>query len=686
MSSTTSSPFLEHPKSEYSNHGETSIRYTEDTELNYKQTISKLQFQLASTRTEKDLLEQQKQSIISTYEDALLKKSEELHQLQASFEYLYEDKKQLDSKVDNQSQINLTSIKGLNESIDRLTKENYNINNKYNDLEAKNSRLNRKYEQVRSDLNFQLSANDQLNTEISNLKSIILNLEGTNDDLVKELNNYSTRFNDDTSLNKLIEGLQVKNSSLQNINNQLQLKIDSLLQNKTSNELLKSKNTSLLNKIQYLEGIEEKYCKLEVEKIELENRFNDFFKILNESIKDETDVDDDSTSETKVKSFIETFKQLQYKYLVFKDKYDESQSSVNELVAEIQSLKNHQQETLIPQIDSLKSKLRDQSDSIAKHERQKLLNLKEIEFLRKSLKEMDEINVKRGKDESQNNKSTDQYLTNLEKLVDDYRNELNSLQKQLQQFQQGAQIGDKRRKTSTINAADSSLHDKLSKLQKENLVLLTKVKEKEDAVANLQSKLSDVQKLNSKKDQLQVLQLKSNLIAKDQIVKSQTLEALRKENEDLIQKYIKNLDGKDLIPKSIFERQEDDKTILQTKIDQLTNRNIRLREIYAKKSKDILTIISKYFGYSIEFLPSPLNPNDLSARIKLTSRYLNKDSKNYMVIDVEAKSLKAYGDHEFKLLCEELSSTWVKGKDQIPCLLSALNLSIYESQSRKTSV
>ena len=76
----------------------------------------------------------------------------------------------------------------------------------------------------------------------------------------------------------MYKNLTTKSNNLQNINHQLQNKIDQLLQNKTSNELLKQQNQSLLHKLQNLENIESKYLQLEIEKLQLETKYNDLFK------------------------------------------------------------------------------------------------------------------------------------------------------------------------------------------------------------------------------------------------------------------------------------------------------------------------------------------------------------------------------------------------------------------------
>ena len=138
----------------------------------------------------------------------------------------------------------------------------------------------------------------------------------------------------------------------------------------------------------------------------------------------------------------------------------------------------------------------------------------------------------------------------------------------------------------------------------------------------------------------------------------------------------------DYVPKSVFARQENDKDILQAKIDQLSKKLNRLKNVYTEKSKEILAIISRFFGYVIEFIPSPINLNDFCSKIKLVSKYMiQKDKEHsppYLILDVQSKSLKANGNYEFKTMCEELVSQWVNDKHQIPCFLSALNLKIFE--------
>ena len=138
----------------------------------------------------------------------------------------------------------------------------------------------------------------------------------------------------------MYKNLTTKSNNLQNINHQLQNKIDQLLQNKTSNELLKQQNQSLLHKLQNLENIESKYLQLEIEKLQLETKYNDLFKALDTAIASSNEYkDNENTDDTihtsKVKSFIEYCNNLQAKNLTLQEKYDSKIIQVKELTKRI---------------------------------------------------------------------------------------------------------------------------------------------------------------------------------------------------------------------------------------------------------------------------------------------------------------------------------------------------------------
>ena len=121
----------------------------------------------------------------------------------------------------------------------------------------------------------------------------------------------------------MYKNLTTKSNNLQNINHQLQNKIDQLLQNKTSNELLKQQNQSLLHKLQNLENIESKYLQLEIEKLQLETKYNDLFKALDTAIASSNEYkDNENTDDTihtsKVKVLLNIVIIFKLKILLYK--------------------------------------------------------------------------------------------------------------------------------------------------------------------------------------------------------------------------------------------------------------------------------------------------------------------------------------------------------------------------------
>lgn len=655
------SPFLEKP-------GRRLDALNDDSEYNLKQVIANLQFQLSSEKTEKKLLQQGKQGLSQEYEAVIAKKNDELASLQHDVQYLYRQREQLESKLQNLSDINTQRVTQLEDELKRLKKKNLDLVAKNDGFEVKLQKTISKLQYSETKLTVEREKNEQLAARTQDLQVERDDLTQLTQSLSKKFSEVSEYLRNDKSVT-----LQDQNDILLKSNSQLQLKIDELLQNKTSNELLKQQNISLLNKISRLEDYEQKYWNLTIANSTLQTKFDDYFKMINDSINHENN----ETNEAIVIKFVNKFKELKNSNLVLFDKYSGLESKLNEAESQIINLQS--------QTDNLTSKLTfqealaaEKDQTIKKLQNQKLLNVKEIEFLRNSLKKFDTIGKNNSKEVT--SEATNQYLTNLEKLVDDYKLEIENLKKTQPSSQS---IGDKRPRLvdEALKPKDHSRNERVIAVEAENLKLLTNVKNLEDEIKHLTDKITGMNTITTQKQEYHILQLKSNPFTKDQAIKAKTLDLLREENKELIDKYVNQSDAVDVVPKSVFARQEHEKALLQSKIDQLMKKTNRLKSIYTDKSKEILSIISRYFGYSIEFIPNPVNSNDLSSRIKLVSEYLSKDAENngFLVLDLNSKSLKANGSLEFKNLCEGLVLEWVDEKGQIPCFLSALNLKLYQS-------
>lgn len=670
MSQSRSSSFIEQPY-------DTTIEGLEGAP---RETMLNLQYKVSSLETEKKMMQQEKNELIDKYEELLTKKNEQIDNIQEDFDFLYKQREELESKLKNYKETNGHQEKHLANKVEELQNTN-------NSLQREVKQIKREYEKTQEDrrkleTDFQLvnSSRNEMKQRLALMEDEVAGLHSRNKELVNKLTKTSEQLAL-SAQDRHREDLQGKVLNLQMTNNQLQLKIDRLLQQKTSVELLKQKNITLQHSLSQMEELREKYCKLEIENAELREKFNVFFSTVEESFDQKESLDND----TEILRFIDKFKHIQNENLVLSDKYNSIKAELNGTRI---GLNNLQQEydQLTDSYRTLEKDASLQKDLITKLERQKILNQREIEYLRDMLKRADEINIKNSKD-THDNKPVEQYLSNLEKLVDEYRNEINTLQKQVASHNPDVLTSVAKRPRLVSDGSLSSIVLKVGELERENVALSTKIRELEQTNKEMHRRLHSLQELNEKKKELHILQLKSNPASKYDSIKQEMLDLLKKENEDLIRRLLAtdNEANTTLLPKSVFERQEYDKSQLSSKIEQLSKRNSRLKEIYSQKSKEILSVISKFFGYTIEFLPGAINQNDLSSRIKLVSRYmLNKedDINAYLILDVESKSLKAHGSLEFKALCEDLVTNWINDKDQIPCFLSALNLSIYDKYGK----
>lgn len=642
----------------------------------FREKLARLEYEVSTLKTEKRLLQQNKDSSIGRYEELLAKKNDELARLQSNFDYVYNQRNELKSKLENQKDVAGRNTSDLTKDTKRLREENDALRKKLDKYERQYTSVSGKLEHVRADLNRELSANDQYRERIGDLEQENKQMADLNKDLLERMKLLSAQIENNRAASQ-VEELQLKLLALQNTNNLLQSKVDSLLQAKTSVELLKQKNASMAARIQVLEAFEEKAALLEVDNVKLQAKFDEYFGAIASSV-EKQDTDEEST----VVSFILNFKQLQNRNLVLFDKLNETQSKVTELEQLNHALTSQIEQELQPQLEQLKAANTAAETEIAELKKIKILNGKEIEFLRNSLKDMDTVATRKSvaeanpdslQEQEAQRKATNQYLTNLEKLVDDYKNQIDELTKKENTKQ--ITMPSKRPRLAENTADLQTFRD----LRNENLELAATIKGLKDEIESLRKRLALKERNPSSKGN--ILELRLNPFAKDQYVKQETLDLLRKENEALITQYVKN-GNVDYVPKSVFARQENDKDILQAKIDQLSKKLNRLKNVYTEKSKEILAIISRFFGYVIEFIPSPINLNDFCSKIKLVSKYMiQKDKEHsppYLILDVQSKSLKANGNYEFKTMCEELVSQWVNDKHQIPCFLSALNLKIFE--------
>lgn len=655
------------------------------TQTALREKFARMEYELTALKTEKKLVEQSRDATIIKYERLLSSKNEELAQLQNNFDFIYNGRKLLENSL-NSAKLNASkSTESNTKNLAALRDENKKIKLKFQQLEKLYQSTVEKYEHLRADLNCELTSNDQYRERVQELQKEKAAQEAINTELLDQLQLHSSNI--DSSKNE-IDSLTAHVSFLQRTNNELQLKLDKFIQHKTGNEILKQKNASLISQIKVLEAYKEKCSRLEQENASLHLKFKTYFAAVAESI----DVPKDTDEFTAVLNFAQDFSTLQSKLLVTRDKLNESQLRVTELEnLAVQSTNKIDQLSL--QLDVSVAQNAEKDLKIASLSKTATLNQREIEFLRKSLEGFDKMvsdkNLPNAQKDTAATTSTgsEMYLDNLEKLVDDYKQEIDNLRKQLSKSNVSLEQAPTKR-PRLLDSSETRVKDH-SALRAENLELSIEVKTLKTQVETLKQSIEDRNKFSLKNGSVgSVLELRGNPFAADQAIKQETLNVLRAENADLIARFIEKSTVEE-VPRSVYARQEHDKDVLQDKVDILVKKMDRLKTVYADRSKDIISIISKFFGYAIEFIPNPIHPNDLCSKLKLVSKYLKQAKTDgeppYLILDVRKRAMKAHGNYEFKKLCEDLVEKWVNEKYQIPCFLSALNLEIY-SESLNTDV
>lgn len=321
--------------------------------------------------------------------------------------------------------------------------------------------------------------------------------------------------------------------------------------------------------------------------------------------------------------------------------------------------------------------------AVARVERQRTLAVKEVEYLRAQLKAFD------AEDETFNSVNFDQNkvdrVTELEQLVDNYKEEIQALHKELSALESSVAagepvVGSKRKADESeseqlgeLNRKRRKLADELSKLQTQHQVL-----QKEHEV--VQSRLAAAESANKTR----ILSLRSNPTSDFEAIKVATLEALKQENKDLLSQLQKQArrapnPNTPLIPASQLAaaRREIEEAQRETASAQKTTR--RLKEVWAAKSQEFKEAIFSTLGWTVTFIPN--------GKMRVESLYCpsaTDEQENSIVFDGERGTMKVAGGPQspFARRIADLIQFWVRDKGCIPGFLAALTLEFYDEQTR----
>ncbi|KAM0189994.1 hypothetical protein ACHAPA_008468 [Fusarium lateritium] len=349
----------------------------------------------------------------------------------------------------------------------------------------------------------------------------------------------------------------------------------------------------------------------------------------------------------------------------------------------IQSL-NNEKSHLMSEVENAKSAANATNTDKARLrlDRQRALAVKEVEYLRAQLKTFDT------EDETlqpeQFDQARSQRVQELEELVDKYKTEVQNLHAELSAVEPSATgtpqpaTGSKRSR-----AEDDSTQEQLGQLTRKKRMLEEQVTKFQNKMALLEKDLSTSrEQLQAAKQQTQtrVLSLKSNPTSDFEAIKRSTLEALKKENEDLLAK-LRGSASVPTIPTSVLSAMEREIAAAKTETASAEKRTRRLKEVWGSKSQEFKEAIFSTLGWTVTFIPN--------GKMRVESTFYpsqTDEHENSIIFDGERGTMKVGGGPRsaFARRISDQIGFWVREKGCIPGFLAALTLEFYEEHTKAT--
>ena len=309
------------------------------------------------------------------------------------------------------------------------------------------------------------------------------------------------------------------------------------------------------------------------------------------------------------------------------------------------------------------------------YEQQKILISEECKLLRNQLNEFFKYNkdtMNNGNEDHNNNNSRELMQKGLETLVDDYKNrseeltnDLKLLNEKLANSLEAEQNSSNKKRRLGISSQSNGLtyySQRINELQLEN----SKLNRDLDKYKNLNKLLDEKLKrlIMLKEEKNKIIQLRDNPLAKEQFIKRKQLDLLKQENEDLLKKLQSSTTDIKEVPLSVVKTMEFDLRQCEKELFKSNKRFTRLKEIFNKKSLEFIEVVNSILGFKLEF--------QQNNKVKVYSCFR---PDKYLVIDLMKNTLVSNLNLSN---WEELFSTWIEQREQIPCFLATITLQLWQ--------
>lgn len=330
-------------------------------------------------------------------------------------------------------------------------------------------------------------------------------------------------------------------------------------------------------------------------------------------------------------------------------------------------------------------------------ERQRTLAIKEVEYLRAQLKTFDTEETVHFPEDNNFDAQKAKQIEELEKLVDEYRKEIQSLHGELSRQENAPPPSApdtvaEQRGTKRGHDTDEVEDERIHQLSKKNRKLQATLADSQQKTSVLQTELdaakSQLSSLRTR-SRTRILELRDNPTAQVEAIKLSTLNSLREENKALLTQLRSEKPDTKVVPISTLDAIKLELVEAERSIADKEKMTLRLKDIFGKKAAEFRDAVASVLGFKVDFLP-----ND---RVRVTSMYNpsrrgdgngggsgDDGEENSIVFDGDKGTMKISGgpNSAFALEIRDLVRFWVQEKKEIPCFLAAMTLEFYDRTTK----
>ncbi|KAJ5634749.1 hypothetical protein N7528_002591 [Penicillium herquei] len=605
----------------------------------------------------------------------------------------------------------------LERKVSTLEAENHNLESDLSEVTAEKGELERKFqfqiselETIRASLqktveDLQNDLEEARTSQMTSQEALnerdakILDLEAEN-----ERQKMTTADAEELALYRTQMSEQVKHiGELESKDRIREAELERLRQKRANIGILEEQKRSLENKIARMEHIEAENRTLQRQKQVLEDERQAWASLLEEN--------DQSAEFESPEAIVRALVAERIEKGAFIDRIGVAEKQCVEKDATIRLLENEKTELIqrsktSSAVEAPSTDVPAPSDTRARArlERQRILAVKEVEYLRAQLKTYDEEEVIMNPEHSHDEKKAAQ-IVELQQLVDEYRTDLDKLHEELSKREAPPPEeprGTKRPLSPENGQAES---ERLSVLARKNRTLQEALSKSEQATTlakkELEAAKSQLKSLKAK-SHTRILELRENPTTESEKIKMTTLRTLQTENQELLAQLRGEHAGVKVVPVSTLESLKLEIQEMERTIAEKEKRNRRLREIYSAKATEFREAVASLLGYKLDILPN--------GRVRVTSMFhlspayrhgdpnassdsrgpgsMGNGEENSILFDGENGSMKLSGGNNslFAMEIKPLLKFWVQERKDIPCFLAAMTLDFYDKTTRATRV